>query len=129
MDIGQALTKISGKTMDSNAVEVVDVPSNPLPQADYEAMMLCPYTRYRPSPPAATLSVKREANSPAGADISKKHRQADRPVPGSSTTIALVTLDGNEEVPGSRVQVGRIHSDPGPSSASFAGKTAAAADS
>ena len=116
MDMSRALQRIAGSTADE-VVEVVDIPHHPLSQADYEQLTECPYQRYRPNVATGPLSAKREAQSPAGANSSKKHRHiepAPRPaVSDKPDAVVTVTLDG-EEKPAIRAQIGRLHSDPHP---------------
>ena len=115
MDMSRALQRIAGSTIDEEVTEIADIPRQTLSQEDYEQLTECPYQRYRPNVAAGPLSTKREAQSPAGTNSSKKHCHAE-PVPKSTASdkpskVVTVTLDDDEK-PATRTQAGRLHSEP-----------------
>ena len=117
MDMSRALQRIAGSTIDEEVAEIADIPRQTLSQEDYEQLTECPYQRYRPNVAAGPLSTKREAQSPAGTNSSKKHCHAE-PVTKSTASdkpskVVTVTLDDDEK-PATRTQAGRLHSDPHP---------------
>ena len=117
MDMSRALQSFAGGVIDEEVAETADPPQQALSQEDYEQLTECPYQRYRPNVAANPLSTKREAQSPAGANSSKKHCHAETvprsTVSGKPRKVETVTLDDDEE-PASRTQTGRLHSDPHP---------------
>ena len=119
MNMKKAVQQIGGSTAGDETVDLDDTPHVPLSQDDYEALTECPYQRYKPNIIAGPPSTKREAQSPAGTNSSKKHRYTDSApkvnMSSQPKTVITVTLDSDEK-PATRTHAGRLHSDPLPCS-------------
>ena len=124
IDVDQALVRISGRATANSVESPTDSPEQPMSQAEYEKLYKCQWNDYKPS--TQVSSAKREANSPASAEVSKKQRPSKmQQTLKESKETPVITLD-DEAKPARRSQVGRVSSDTNPSTSSPTGDRATA---